>query len=726
MSIDSDLILVVDDEQTICYVLSSFFTRVGYRTETVSSAEEALSMINDVKPAVALLDIKLPGMNGLQLLGEFKKVSPDTEVIIMTSYASTDTAIEAIRKEAYDYIPKPFEDLDEVWATVRRAFEKRFLSLKSRKLLLDLQTSNRELSAIAKRLNSLVDAGRAMGGISDLHNLLDFFVGVVSKELEVDRVSLMLVDEEAQEMWIVASRGLDESVKKGVRRKVGEGIAGWVAREGKPVLVKDVLTDPRVKAYLHSTHATSFISAPIVLSIPIQIQEKVLGVINVTDRRNGQSFDEEDMAFLYSLAGQAAVAIERTRQYDELQAAFESLKAAQKTLMETERMNALGLMAAGVAHDFNNLLTGILGRVQLLRMKIDTNGTDLPLMLSQLELIENLTLQGATTVRRIQEFARIRKDIPSDSVDINSVVRTAYEVTRGKWKDECETKGVSVEMCLDLGMIPVTRGNTHELTQVVTNLIMNAVDAMPKGGKLTLRTFLEGDTIMLEVSDTGIGMSKEVKEKLFQPFFTTKGNGSGLGTSIVYGIVARHGGEIKVSSDEGEGTTFLLTLPFIDIPPEDLPDGKKEERKWKKKESGAPAKILLVEDNDLNRELFRGYIMDMGHHAVAASCGKDALSILEKGEVDLVVTDLSMPGITGYQVAQEAKKRNPVIPVILVTGWAVQQDESKLRESGVDFLLKKPCRLLDFQEMVQKALSLRKEKQGTPGNQVQGTSPTIS
>ena len=724
MSIDSDLILVVDDEQSICYVLSSLFDRVGYRTEVAHSAEEALSKVNGREPAVALLDIKLPGMDGLQLLEELKKISPDTEVIMMTSYASMDTAIEAIRKKAYDYLPKPFEDLDEVWATVRRAFEKRFLSLKNQKLMSELRRSNQELSAAAKRLRSLLDAGRAMGGISAINNLLDFFVGVVSDELEVDRVSLMLVDEETQEMWIVASRGLDEIVKRDVRRKVGEGIAGWVAREGKPVLVKDVLSDPRITAHLHSTNSSSFISAPIVLTIPIQLQEKVLGVINVTDRRNGKSFDEEDMGFLYSLAGQAAVAIERTRQFNELQEAFESLKAVQKTLMQNERMNALGLMAAGVAHDFNNLLTGILGRVQLLRLKIDTNGSNLSQIGSQLELIENLAIQGAATVRRIQEFSRIRKDIPTDSVDINSVVRTACEVTRGKWKDECENKGISVEVSLDLGKIPATRGNSHELTQVITNLILNAVDAMPKGGKLTLRTFLEGDTILLEVSDTGIGMTKEVKEKLFQPFFTTKGNGSGLGTSIVYGIVARHGGEIKVSSEEGAGTTFLLTLPVVDVPPEVKSDDK-EKLIRKRKGKEAPAKILLVEDNDLNRELFRGYIMEMGHQAVAVSSGREALSILEKGGVDLVVTDLSMPGITGYQVAQEAKKRNPGTPVILVTGWAVQQDETKLRESGVDFLLKKPCKLLDFQEMVQKAFSMLRKKWEVPGNKA-GETPSAS
>ena len=395
MFAELDLILVVDDEQSGCDELSPLFGRLGCRTKTVASIEEALSVLNEEMVAVTMLGNGLLRMGGLELMAKLRNVSPDTEVIITNRNSLPDAGTDTIREKAYDYLRKPFEDLEDVLSTVRRALEKRSLALTSRDLHRRLETSRRELSAAVKRPKALIDAGRAMGGICVLSDLLDFFVGVVADELEVDRVSLMLIDEKTQEMWIVAARGLDEKVKERVRMTVGTGIAGWVAREGKPVLVKDVVTDPRVKMSLHSTEAASFISAPIVLSIPILLQEKVLGVINVTNRRSGQSFDEEDMAFLYSLAGQAAVAIERTIQYEELQEAHESLKAAQKSLVDAERLNALGQMAAGVAHDFNNLLTGILGRVELLQMKIDTREADLPYLQSQLETLHKLALQGA-------------------------------------------------------------------------------------------------------------------------------------------------------------------------------------------------------------------------------------------------------------------------------------------------------------------------------------------
>jgi len=166
MSRDSDLILVVDDEQSLCYVLSNLFARMGCRTNAVSSAEEALSTLNGEKPGVALLDIRLPGMNGIELLGKLKKVSPDTEVIMMTSYASTDTAIEAIRSGAYDYLVKPFEDLHLVTATISRATEKIRKGREIETLIGTLKEKNEELES----KNRLLAAQAAFDGLTELHN----------------------------------------------------------------------------------------------------------------------------------------------------------------------------------------------------------------------------------------------------------------------------------------------------------------------------------------------------------------------------------------------------------------------------------------------------------------------------------------------------------------------------------------------------------------------------
>jgi CheY-like chemotaxis protein len=420
---EPEQILIVDDEESIRSVLSQFLADAGCKPRMAGTAEEALSLLTKESYAAAIVDIVLPGMDGLQLLQEIKRSSPDTEVVIMTSYASLGTAVEAIRNGAYDYLQKPFEDLDDVWATVRRALEKRAL-------IRDLENSNRELLISVRRQKCLIGAGRAMSAITSLCEILDFFIGLVADELDVDRASILLLNEKTGEMKIAASRGLAEEVVQSARVKIGEGIAGWVAREGKPILVTDVETDPRIKVPISNTNFASFISAPIVLSVPIQLEEKVLGVINVTNRRSGVPFEEEDMAFLYSLAGQAAVSIESSRNYEELQEAYQSLKTTQKQLVEAERLNAVGQMAAGVAHDFNNLLSGILGSTQLLNVELNSPDVDISSLRSALELIENLSLQGAATVRRIQEYSRIRKDVPSETVDLNAVVKNADQVER--------------------------------------------------------------------------------------------------------------------------------------------------------------------------------------------------------------------------------------------------------------------------------------------------------
>jgi signal transduction histidine kinase/DNA-binding response OmpR family regulator len=695
---DAESILIVDDESSIREVLRSILQDAGCRTLDAGTAEEGLELMNDAAISVAMIDLKLPGMGGIDLLGEIKRRSPSTEVIIMTSYASLETAIEAIRREAYDYIQKPFEDLDQPWTVVRRALEKRDLTRKNRELVNDLERKNRDLAAAVKRQNSLIDAGRAMSGILAISDLLDFFIGVAADVLDVERASLMLVDEKSNEMQIAAHRGLNDEVARKVRLKVGEGIAGWVALEGKPILVKDVESDPRIHKPLASTSAGSFISAPIVLSIPILIQQKVLGVINVTNRRSGASFGEEDMAFLHSLASQAAVAIERARHFEDLQEAYQSLKDTQTDLVESERINAVGQLAAGVAHDFNNLLTGMLGQAELLQMDLAGSPPAIEASRKKAELLETLALQGAAVVRRMQDFARIRKDTPSGAVDLNVVMRNAVEVTQGKWKDECLARGVEVNVRMEPGKIPLTEGNDSELTQVVSNLIFNAVEALSGGGEIVLATQSDGKDIRLTVTDNGVGMPAEVQQKIFEPFFTTKEFGQGLGMSVIYGIVARHRGEITVHSEKKKGTTIELRLPVI------APAAKKWGTDREKAVPVGPASVLVVDDSDLNRALFEGYLVSLGHKVRLAGNGQEALSIFEREGADLVITDLSMPGLSGWQVAEGVKKQNPNVPVILVSGWAIQQDEPRIRDSGVDRVLQKPCSIAKFQEAVQETL----------------------
>ncbi|HLG21371.1 MAG TPA: response regulator [Candidatus Manganitrophaceae bacterium] len=328
---ERDQILVVDDQESFRMFLSDLLLANGWEVWEAGSAEEVLPELTHKKPVAALVDLVLPGMNGLDLLERMKQAWPKTEIILMTSYASLETAIEAIDKGAYGYLRKPFEGPEEVLKLLQRALEKRRLLEENEQLQRDLEAKNIELTLAVQRLTALINAGRAMSVIYELKGLLEFFIEVVVKELQVDRASVMLIDDQ-KEMRILASRGIQEEVARDVHVPLGEGIAGQVAEKGRPIVVRDVHGNPELPLQGHSGYQSkSFISAPIVLSVPIKLQEKVLGVINVTNKRSGLSFSENDVAFVCSLAGQAAVAIEGARNYEALKKAYEELKSNKKS-----------------------------------------------------------------------------------------------------------------------------------------------------------------------------------------------------------------------------------------------------------------------------------------------------------------------------------------------------------------------------------------------------------
>ncbi|MDX1765222.1 MAG: ATP-binding protein, partial [bacterium] len=586
---------------------------------------------------------------------------------------------------------------------IRKTLEKRALLEENERLFEDLQTSNRELDAAVKRLTALIDAGRAMSGIYDTGALLDFFIGLVATELDVDRASVMLLDEEKEEMYIAASRGVSDEIVRDVRVRLGEGIAGRVAQEGKPLLVEDITKEKGIKEEYNPALSDSFISLPIVLSIPIRLKTKVLGVINVTNKRAGGAFDENDMGFLLGLAGQAAVAIEGARHFDDLQASYESLKATQDHLVASERLKALGEMAAGVAHDFNNLLAGIVVQTQLLAGQISLGTIDKEGIGLELQLVKRMAMQGAETVKRIQDFTGIRKDRPADVVDLNSLVRDALEITRTKWKDEAEAQGIVIDVSSELGDISAVTASTCELRQVISNFIFNAVEAMPQGGRLTLRTGMRDDRVHLEIGDTGCGMSPEVQKRVFEPFFTNKEAGHGLGMSIAYGIIKRYRGETTVRSEPDKGTTFTVSLPAYQEGPTSGIGAAKSVGPDDAR-SAAASRVLLVEDNDQNRNLFETALKHFGHAVVSASSGEEALDHFKAGAYDLVITDLSMPGRSGWEVSKCVRAVDPEVPIILLSGWSVQQESEKIRNSGITLVVSKPCPLDEFRRAIDQVL----------------------
>ncbi len=359
----------------------------------------------------------------------------------------------------------------------------------------------------------------------------------------------------------------------------------------------------------------------------------------------------------------------------------------QTYLGQHERMVALGEMASGIAHNFNNILTSILGTVDdIKRNPIHEK------MQPAMRVIERAATDGADLVRRIQASTRVREE-PGQRVDLAAVVQDAAHVTRPRWKSQAERSGRSIEVACRVSDGLSVRGHPAELRQVFINMILNAIDALPQGGRIEVSALKRGELAEVRVMDNGVGMSPEVLGRLFQPFFTTKGKmGSGLGLSTAYNIVNQHGGSIGVDSAPGVGTTFTVTIPLAEEEKtEDLVAIAEA-----KVDLEVPTKVLIVDDDQLVLEVLASLVAIGGHRVVTANRGREAVRMLGEETFDVVITDLGMPEMSGWEVAREVRERSPETGVVLLTGWGASIDEDEAKTGLVDLILAKPVRVNDL------------------------------
>ncbi|MFQ5881409.1 MAG: ATP-binding protein, partial [Candidatus Methylomirabilales bacterium] len=359
----------------------------------------------------------------------------------------------------------------------------------------------------------------------------------------------------------------------------------------------------------------------------------------------------------------------------------------QAQLLRTEKLRALGEMASGVAHDFNNLLAVISSWAGLLLMK-----TQQPDLRHGLEIIQKAALDGGETVRKLQNYTRTQGLRDYRATDVNQAVQDTLAFTQGRWESEASQRGIIYEVVPKLGEVPSVHGDISELREALTNLILNALDAMPHGGKLTVQTSTLKDSrdelwVEVQVTDTGHGMTREVKERIFDPFFTTKGSrGSGLGLSVVHSIVRRHGGDIRVESELGKGTTFLIRLHPSGEP---VAGAITEDRVL-----GLPGRVLVIDDEADVRDGLAAILQTDSHQVTTAATGEEGIEAFRRGVFDLVFTDLRLPGtISGWEVARTVKSMDSRTSVVLITGWGTTTSPEEARRWGVDHVVPKPFKV---------------------------------
>ena len=323
-----------------------------------------------------------------------------------------------------------------------------------------------------------------------------------------------------------------------------------------------------------------------------------------------------------------------------------------------DKLRALGQLASGVAHDFNNSLAAILGRAQLILRRVKDDE-----LIRSLGIIVTAAEDAAATVRRIQTFARKSLAAELELLDVSGLLRDAIEITRTRWQNEARAEGSNVDVTLNAEEGLFTLGNASELREVFVNLIVNAVDAMPQGGSLNICCESNGDRLGLRFADTGTGMKEEVRERVFEPFYTTKGvHGTGLGLAVSYGIIERHQGLISVESKPGKGTTFYIDLPQAEATELSSAENKPEAHT-------ASLSVLVVDDEEFVRETLAEMLVDLDHRVVTVDGGREALEKVSSGDFDLVFTDLAMPEMDGWETARAIRKSRPGLPVVLVTGY---------------------------------------------------------
>src|SRR5713101_3887812 len=491
-----------------------------------------------------------------------------------------------------------------------------------------------------------------------------------------------------------------------------DSVAGYVALSGEILRIDNVYSLPPDSPFHFNTEfdaqtgyrTTSMLVVP--MKTPAGETIGVLQLINCkrvpgrpfASRENMQAdtlpFPERYRNLAASLASQAGVAIQNARLFQELGAALQEVETSHQQLVQAERLSALGEMAAGVAHDFNNLLAVVVGRAEILLAK----GQD-PNVARDIEIIRTAAWDGAHTVRRIQEFTRTRQTRPAGRVDIPELLRDVVELTRARWKGEAQSRGLSYDVVVEGGPVPPVAGISAELREVFMNLLINGLDAMPGGGQFVFRVSNDAESVIIAAEDTGCGMSEETRRRVLEPFFTTKGaRGTGLGLAVSWGIVKRHGGTIEIESTLGLGSVFMIRLPISKG--ESAPEAGEALSR-----SVRSGRILVIDDEEAVRCVLRDMLTPCGHTVLEAASGEAGLALLDHEAVDVILTDISMPGMSGWDVAAACQRRFPHIPRGFVTGWGDRLDPQETARSGVRFIVSKPFAPADVQGHVASVLA---------------------
>ena len=556
----------------------------------------------------------------------------------------------------------------------------------------DRKLAQVRLQAQLERLTLLDQITRAIGERQDLQSIYQVAIRSLEERMPVDFACVLRYDATANALTVIRvgahSQALATELAMDEQSPIEidqNGLSRCV--RGELVYESDIRAIPfPFPQRLERGGLRALVVAP------LQSESRVFGILAVA-RRLPESFSSTDCEFLRQLSSHVALAAQQAELHGALQQAYDDLRQTQQTVMQQERLRALGQMASGIAHDINNAISPVaLYTESLLEREPNLSERGRSYLVTIARAIDDV----AATVARMREFYRQREPqlLPAP-VRLNALVQQVVDLTEARWSDMPQQRGKVIRLETELAAeLPTVLGVESEVREALINLIFNAVDAMPDGGVLALRTRRVGPSAVVEVSDTGIGMDEDTRRRCLEPFFTTKGErGTGLGLAMVYGVAQRHGAEIAIDSAVGRGTTVRLGFPVPAVEPE---------------ASARPAqqtpgrlRILIVDDDPMMLKSLCDTLELDGHVVVSTNGGQAGIDAFHAASApaaafDIVITDLGMPYVDGRQVASAVKTSAPTMPLILLTGWGQRLVADGDTPPHVDRVLSKPPKLREL------------------------------
>ncbi|GAM09085.1 blue-light-activated protein [Geobacter sp. OR-1] len=672
MTVDSteSTILLIDDDPTNLDIVTDYLLDCDYTILVAEDGESGISRAEYAQPGLILLDVMMPGIDGFETCRRLKtrESTRDIPVIFMTALAETEHKVKGFEAGAVDYITKPFQR-EEVLARVS-------VHLRIRELTARLQEAKESLEKrVEERTAELAQT------IDTLHDEI-----IQRKQAEEERVRLARAIEQAAEaVYMADAQGLITYVNPAFERTTGYSRDEVI---GQPTGILECDTnDPDY--YLQIREA-------------VDRDNDWSG--RVTTRKKDGSVFEADTT-VSSVRDSKGTIINYV---SILRDVTHELKL-ERELRQSQKMEAIGTLAGGIAHDFNNILTAVIGYTDMALSKLPNDST----ALRDLERVQEASTRAKDLVGRILTFSR-QSEQKRKPVQLATIIDEVFKLLRSTLPSTIEiNQQVHTPVSGDTVLADPT-----QLHQVLMNLGTNAAHAMrPHGGVLSVSlTDIEADAplisfhpdirqgpyLRLTVSDTGHGMEESVRERIFDPYFTTKkvGEGTGMGLAVVQGIVKSHGGAISVYSEPGLGTTFHIFLPKF------RGDAVSPEAS-KTSEARGTERILFVDDEAMLADLGQELLESLGYSVTVTLSSREALELFRAApkNFDLVITDMTMPGLTGKELAREFLGIRPEIPIILCTGFSEQINEKLAKEAGIKGYILKPYARNSLNDSIRKALS---------------------